>query len=113
VAKKAKVVQSIVEEAEIDATVYDRRAQDILDDLRFHSAVSRAAGSIRQLLNWMSDSWMNVDRLLAIKGPRWVDERGDARHRGLMNQIELRKLVSYPMPGTQSESVVIELKHAR
>lgn len=113
VSKKAKAVERIVTELGLNVPVHAVRAQIVIDDLRYSSVVSRAAGSIKQLLSWVSDYWVNIDRLLAIKGPRWVTERGDARHVGLMNQIELRKLVSYPMPGTESESVIIQLKRAR
>ncbi len=48
--------------------------------------------------------------MLAIKGPKWVEERGEARHRGLLKEVRLRKLASYPMPGTESSSVILELR---
>ncbi len=113
VAKKAKAVEAIVNEIGLNVPVHSVRAQLVMDDLRFSSVVSRAAGSLKQLLTWVGDYWVSVDRLLAIKGPRWVTERGEARHLGLMNQIELRKLASYPMPGTESESVILQLKRVR
>ncbi|GAB5404713.1 MAG: hypothetical protein Aurels2KO_29440 [Aureliella sp.] len=113
VAKKAKAVEAIVNEIGLNVPVHAVRAQLIMDDLRFSSVVSRAAGSLKQLLTWVGDYWVSVDRLLAIKGPRWIAERGEARHLGLMNQIELRKLASYPMPGTESESVILQLKRVR
>ena len=40
---------------------------------------------------------------------RWLDERGEARHHGLMHGLSLRKLHSYPLPGTESESVFVEI----
>ena len=49
-------------------------------------------------------------RLLIVKGPRWVQERKEARHLGLLRSLELRRLRSYPMPGTASESVILVLK---
>jgi 16S rRNA (guanine527-N7)-methyltransferase len=48
---------------------------------------------------------------LLIKGPQWVDERGEARHRGLLHGLELRKLASYPLSGTESESVILQIRH--
>ncbi|HBE67441.1 MAG TPA: 16S rRNA (guanine(527)-N(7))-methyltransferase RsmG [Planctomycetaceae bacterium] len=113
VAKKAKAVAAIVKEVGMNIPVHAIRAQLVLEDLRFTSLVSRAAGSVRQLLTWLEEHWLSFDRLLAIKGPRWVSERADARHRGLMHQIDLRKVISYPMPGTDSESVILEMKRTR
>ncbi len=113
VAKKSRVLADMVGRLDLHVPVHACRAQDVLEDVRFHSLVTRAAGSIRQLLNWVNDYWINFDRLLAIKGPRWLEERSDARHRGLMNGIELRKVASYPMPGTESESVILELTRNR
>ena len=44
-----------------------------------------------------------------LKGPSWVEERGEARHFGLMHGLALRKLASYPLPGTESESVLLSI----
>jgi 16S rRNA (guanine527-N7)-methyltransferase len=110
VAKKSKVVRDIVGRLELPVAVYDSRVQDVLDDLRFHTLVTRAVGSLSQLLGWLQDYWMSFDRLLAIKGPRWVAERGEARHRGLLADLDLRKVDSYPMPGTESESVILQIQ---
>lgn len=109
IGKKAKVVQAIVKELQLPVAVYPTRVQDVLEDLRFNSLVSRATGNLRQLLTWVGDHWLHFDRLLAIKGPRWVEERGEARHRGLLGGIDLRCLESYRMPGTESESVILSL----
>jgi 16S rRNA (guanine527-N7)-methyltransferase len=113
VAKKTKVVKDIVKRLELPVAVHASRVQDVLEDLRFNSLVTRAVGNISQLLGWVGEYWMNFDRLLAIKGPRWVDERGEARHRGLMNEIELRRIASYTMPGTESESVILQMNRRK
>lgn len=109
VGKKAKVVQEIVGQLQLPIAVYPTRVQGVLEDLRFHSLVTRASGSIVQLLSWVSEHWTQFDRLLAIKGPRWVHERGEARHRGLMAGIDLRCLETYNMPETDSQSVILSL----
>jgi 16S rRNA (guanine527-N7)-methyltransferase len=57
----------------------------------------------------LRNEWHKIGRLLAIKGPRWVEERGEARHRGLLKGVDLRRLVSYNMPDTDSESVILQL----
>jgi 16S rRNA (guanine527-N7)-methyltransferase len=113
VGKKANVVQQIVEKLKLPVAVYPQRVQLVLEDFRYHELVTRATGSISQLLSWVSEHWIHFDRLLAIKGPRWVEERGEARHRGLMNGIELRCLETYPMPETQSESCILSLSRKR
>lgn len=113
VAKKTKVVKDIVKRLELPVAVHATRVQDVLEDLRFNSLVTRAVGNISQLLGWLDEYWMGFDRLLAIKGPRWVDERGEARHRGLMNHIELRRIASYTMPGTESESVILQMNRRK
>lgn len=109
VAKKSKVVDDIVRQLGLPVAVHASRVQDVVEDLRFHSLVTRAVGSISQLLGWLQDKWVSFDRLLAIKGPRWVEERGEARHLGLMAGLNLRKLDSYQMPGTESESVILQI----
>ena len=113
VAKKAKAVSGIVKQLELPVVVYASRAQDVLEDMRFHSLVTRAAGSIGQLMNWLKDHWMSFDELLAIKGPRWVEERKEARHRNLLAGIELRRLEGYLMPGTKNESVILRFHRPR
>ena len=109
VAKKSKVVEDIVKSMELPVAVYASRVQDVVEDLRFHSLVTRAVGSISQLLKWLDDRWLGFDRLLAIKGPRWVEERSAARASGLLANLELRKIDSYPMPGTESDSVILQI----
>ncbi len=113
VTKKSKVVREIVQQLDLPIAVYASRAQLVLDDMRFHTLVTRAAGSICQLLNWVSDHWLSFDALLAIKGPRWVAERGEARRQGLLNGIELRRIEAYKMPGTKSESVILQFRKNR
>jgi 16S rRNA (guanine527-N7)-methyltransferase len=113
VTKKAAVVESIVSHLKLPVTVFPQRVQLVLRDLRFHTLVTRATGSIAQLLTWLSENWMDFDTLLAIKGPRWVEERGEARHRGLLHNVELRCVESYPMPGTESQSTILSFTRKR
>ncbi len=113
VGKKSRVVEEIVRQLDLPITVRAERVQDVLEDLRFDSLVTRAVGSLSQLTGWLKEYWICFDRLLAIKGPKWVEERGEARHRGLLTGIELRKLSSYNMPGTESESVILQLQRSR
>jgi 16S rRNA (guanine527-N7)-methyltransferase len=47
--------------------------------------------------------------MLVLKGPAWVEERGEARHHGLLHNLALRKLAEYPLSGTESESVLLQI----
>ncbi len=113
VAKKAKVVDQLVRELKLPIFVHSGRVQDILEEQSFDTLVTRAAGSITQLCNWLREYWHCFNHLLAIKGPRWVEERGEARHRGVLAGIKLRRIHGYKMPGTKSESVILQMEKPR
>lgn len=110
VAKKARAVRSIVESLALPIPVFHTAAQEHLLKSRYDTLVVRAVARLRKVLTWFEPRWDRFDRLLLIKGPKWVEERGEARHLGLMTQLELRRLKSYPMQGTDSESVVLQLR---
>ena len=110
VAKKAKAVEAIVREAEIPARTHHARAEDLLEKQKFDTLVIRAVAPLAKLLRWFKPHWANIGRLLIIKGPNWVEERGEARHLGLFKDLQLRKAAAYPMAGTDSESVILEIK---
>jgi 16S rRNA (guanine527-N7)-methyltransferase len=109
VGKKAKVLKEIVEELGLPVAVYDQRAESLLEDLRFDAVTARAVGPMAKMLKWFQPHWLSIGRLLLIKGPKWLDERGEARHYGLLNGLECRKAAEYPMPGSDSNSVIIKI----
>jgi 16S rRNA (guanine527-N7)-methyltransferase len=117
VGKKAKALADMVEKLAIPAPVFNARAEDLLCDHRFNTLVIRAVARLRKLLEWFKPHWAAFDRMLILKGPGWIDERGEARHYGLLRGLALRKLESYPLPGTESESVLLQISpstdHAR
>ena len=108
--KKAKVVQAIVEELNLPARVYSCRAEEVLQLQTFDTLVARGVAALAKILYWLDPHWAAFDRLLLIKGQRWVEERGEARHRGLMKQIDLRKVASYETRGNDTESVILSLQ---
>ena len=110
VGKKAKAVADIVQRLGLPTPVLHARAEDVLTQRRFDTLVVRAVARLRKLLEWLQPHWGSFDRLLVLKGPAWLDERGEARHHGLMHELSLRKLASYPLPGTESESVLLEIR---
>ncbi len=107
VKKRAAALSDIVSRLELPCTVIHGRAEDVLGDLRFDTLVARAVGPMARILKWFQPNWPSIGRLLLIKGPRWVEERKEARHLGLLRNLELRRLKSYPMAGTDSESVIL------
>lgn len=108
--KKAKVVQSIVEELGLPVRVYSCRAEEVLQLQTFDTLVARGVAALSKILYWLNPHWEAFDRLLLVKGQRWVEERGEARHRGLMNNIELRRVASYETRGNDTDSVILSLR---
>jgi 16S rRNA (guanine527-N7)-methyltransferase len=109
IAKKAKVVADIVEKLGLPAAAIHARAEDLLGQQRFSTLVIRAVARLKKLLEWFNPHWEAFDRMLVLKGPGWIEERGEARHFGLMHGLALRKLDAYPLPGTESESVMLQI----
>lgn len=109
VAKKAKAVDDIVQQLQLPVPVYHDRAENLLEDLRFTSLVIRAVAPIPKILKWFDSHWASIDRLLLVKGPQWVNERAEARHLGLFAKLALRRRSSYMTPGTDAESVILEI----
>jgi 16S rRNA (guanine527-N7)-methyltransferase len=110
VGKKARAVTDIVARLALDLPAHHARAEDLLAGSRYDTLVLRAVARLRKLLEWFHPHWRAFGRMLVLKGPAWADERGEARHYGLMHGLELRKLASYPLPGRESESVLLEIK---
>jgi 16S rRNA (guanine527-N7)-methyltransferase len=113
VAKKAKAVRAIVAETGLDIAVHHAGAQEVLEREQFHTLVVRAVAPLAKLLRWLAPHWDACDRLLVIKGPAWVEERKAAHDAGLLRRVQLRKIASYPLPGTDSESVVLSIRPKR
>jgi len=109
VGKKAKVLADIVKQLRVKIRVEGARAEQVLKDERFDVTIARGVGPLEKLLIWLQPHWLSAGRLLAIKGPKWSDERGEARHRGLLHELELRKAAEYPLAGTESQSVILKI----
>ena len=109
IGKKARAVSDIIERMGLRATMHHARAEDLLTDYHYDTLVIRAVAKLRKLLEWFRPHWDAFERMLVLKGPGWIDERGEARHYGLMHELTLRKLMSYPLPETDSESVLLQI----
>jgi 16S rRNA (guanine527-N7)-methyltransferase len=110
VAKKARAVADIVARLALRTPVHHARAEDLLAREHFQTLVIRAVARLKKLLQWFEPHWGAFQRMLVLKGPSWIEERGEARHFGLMRELSLRKLLSYPLPGTESASVLLEIR---
>jgi len=107
VQKKAEALADIVRRLDIAARVEHARAEALLAKERFSTVVARAVGPLAKLLTWFGPHWNALGRLLLVKGPRWVEERGEARHRGLLHGLELRRALQYNTPGSGAENVIL------
>ncbi|TWU28417.1 16S rRNA (guanine(527)-N(7))-methyltransferase RsmG [Bythopirellula polymerisocia] len=113
VQKKAKVVEAIVSELHLPVTVYGCRAEEVLQLQTFDTLVARGVAALAKFLRWVEPHWSSVDRLLLIKGRKWVEERGEARHVGLLKNLELRKAATYLTPATDAESVILSITNPK
>jgi 16S rRNA (guanine527-N7)-methyltransferase len=109
VGKKAHAAAEIVGQLELNVPVYPENVQLVLQAWTGDVLVIRAVARLRKILTWLEPHWGAFHRLLLLKGPAWVEERGEARHHGQMADLDLRKLTSYPLPGTESESVLLQI----
>jgi len=109
IGKKAKVLGEMADALNLPTPVFHARAENVLEDFSFDTLFARAVGPLWKMMHWFQGQWHTFGRLLAIKGPNWPEERGEARHRGYMHDVELRKIVSYPRPGADGESVILQI----
>ena len=109
VRKKAAAVQRIADRIGVDCEVHPVRAEELLEDIRVDLCVARAVGPLWKICYWLRDSWVAAGRLLAIKGPKWKLEYQETVERGSLRKLNFKLASSYPMHGTESESVVLKL----
>ena len=114
VGKKARAVREIVSEAGLSIPVHEGAAQTLVsrrgDHDRFDVLVIRAVAPLLKLLSWFEPIADHYGRLLIIKGPRWEEEKGEARHRGLVKQVTVRRVAAWPIRGSDNESVLLEVR---
>jgi len=112
IGKKAQALQDMVRRLRISTPIHARHIERVLERPRAHydAVTARAVGPLWKMLRTLRPYWTVIDELLAIKGPRWVDERAEARHRGFLVEMSLRKGVQYHSPGDESrESVILRV----
>jgi 16S rRNA (guanine527-N7)-methyltransferase len=109
VGKKARAVESMVQELGLETPVLPFRAEEILEDNRYDALVIRAVGPLWKLLAGFKPHWNAFRRLLVIKGPKWTEERNEASRRGLMHNLQLKTAAEYPLPGADGKSVILKI----
>lgn len=108
--KKVMALAEILDEVGLNLNLWHAKAEDLLQLHRFHSLIVRAVSKMDRLLEIFAPKWFAFDRLLLVKGPSWVEERGEARHYGRLEGLALRKLAEYPTPGeAERESVILQI----
>ncbi len=108
-AKKARVLESIVRELELTCRICHQRAEDLLAVERFDVCVARAVGPLWKICNWFQGRWRSMGQLLAFKGSRWEEELTEARRYPSFNEVKIRVALEYPMLGTESTAYIVKL----
>jgi 16S rRNA (guanine527-N7)-methyltransferase len=117
VAKKARAVGEIVNEAGLAIPVHATAAQELVARRptggdRFDTLVVRAVAPLAKLLGWFEPLAGSFGRLLVIKGPRWEEELAAARDMRRGRKVSIRRIASWPLRGTDNESVLLEIRAA-
>jgi 16S rRNA (guanine527-N7)-methyltransferase len=112
VAKKARVVEDIVRQLGLPIAVHHARAEELLADHEYDTLVVRAVAPLEKLLTWFKPHWASIGRLLVLKGPAWIEERAAAQEKELLRGVRINTLATYPLPGSKSQSVVLEIRRA-
>ena len=113
VSKRAKAVRAILEAIGLDLRVHETAAQAIVaagTTGRFDTLVARAVAGLPKLLAWFEPLSDRYGRLLLVKGPKWEEEKGEARHRGFLKKVTARRIASWPIRGSDNESVLLEVR---
>ncbi len=109
--KKVRAVQDICRRLGLPLPVRHEKAQRLLEQGEaFDTLVVRAVARLDVLLEWFNPYWGAFQRMLVLKGPRWLEERKKARERRLILHLQLRRLETYRTPGTGAESVLLQLR---
>lgn len=113
VKKKAAALSHIAETANIDVSIFDCRAESLLEDFRFDAVTARAVGPLWKICTWFEGQWISMGRLLAIKGPKWPEEKKEAEERGVLSQVDVTIASEYPAPQSDWKSTILQIKAKR
>ncbi len=111
--KKAHALTEFAEALSLNVLIYADRAEKLLLDFRFDVSTARAVGPLSKLCQLFEDRWPHLGRLLAIKGPGWVEEERQARDAGLLAGVDLTVAAEYEPPEAGWKSTILELRAKR
>lgn len=112
IGKKAAALEAMARSLGLAARIHGRRAEDLLAEFRFDALTARAVGPLWKILKLFRPHWPSIGRFYLIKGPRWTEEQAEARQRGLLRGVELRRVAEYATPGTGARNVILQLSAA-
>jgi len=114
VGKRARAVREIVAEVGLAVPVHEGSAQTLVatgdGKNRFDTLVVRAVAPLVKLLGWFEPLAERYGRMLVVKGPRWEEEKGEARHKGFVKRVTVRRIAAWPLRGSDNESVLLEVR---
>lgn len=115
VAKKARAVAEVLRECGLAIPVHAGAGQALVASRgtggqRFDTLVIRAVAPLEKLLAWFEPIREAYGRMLVIKGPRWEEEKGLARHKGFVKKVTVRRVAAWPIRGSDNESVLLEIR---
>ena len=67
-------------------------------------------GPLKKFGVWFEGVWPSVGRLLAIKGPKWVEEKAAADEAGCLKNVSIEVVAEYDVPGLEWQSYILELR---
>ena len=85
----------------------------MLEDFRYDYTVARAVGPLKKFGIWFEKVWPSLGKLLAIKGPKWVEEKAAADEIGCLNNVDIKVASEYDVPGLDWQSVILEITGKR
>jgi 16S rRNA (guanine527-N7)-methyltransferase len=114
VGKRARAVAEIVADIGLAVPMHACAAQAVVraraaEGGRFDTLVVRAVAPLSKLLGWFEPLCADFGRLLVVKGPRWEEEKDAARLQGLTRRVVVRRIASWPIRGSDNESVLLEV----
>lgn len=112
VAKKAKVLKQFVSDLGIPVAVRTGRAEAIVTKKRYHVLTMRAVGPIWKVGLWFRAVWIRFDRILALKGPKWLEEVQEAKERKTLGKTIVSCLGEYDLQGADGKAVVVEFRRS-
>lgn len=109
VGKKSKALESIAQEIKLDSEIHNSRAEKMLEDFSYDFTTVRAVGPLHKICTWLDGVWTSAGKVLAIKGPNWINERNEASEKGLLKKIDIEVVAEYPSPGADWNSLILQL----